>query len=98
MDQDDNPHEGRAVTGLRPVREERKFEIELREGVTVKELLLDIGFKENEVEYLRVWVGKDWVSLYTVLNDSDEVTIGVPLGGGNLVKPFRCHLGRRRNR
>jgi molybdopterin converting factor small subunit len=70
------------LPGLRPIRGEKRFEIELNDGATVKELLLSIGFRENEIEHLRVWVGKDMASLHTVLKDSDEVTMGVPLGGG----------------
>lgn len=70
------------LPGLRPVRDERKFEIELREDATVKELLLAAGFKEEEVGYLWPWIQKNRVPLYTVLKDSDKVVVGVPLGGG----------------
>lgn len=70
------------LSGLRPVREERKFEIELHEGATVKELLLAVGFKEEEIGYLWPWLQKNRAPLYTVLKDSDEVVVGVPVGGG----------------
>ncbi len=70
------------LPGLRPVREGRKFEIELREGATVKELLLAVGFKEEEIGYLWPWIRKNRAELYTVLKNSDEVVVGVPLGGG----------------
>jgi hypothetical protein len=70
------------LPGLRPVRDERKFEIELREGATVKKLLLAVGFKEKEVRYLWPWVRKNRAPLYTVLKNSDKVVVGVPLGGG----------------
>jgi hypothetical protein len=70
------------LPGVRPVRGERNFEIELQEGATVRDLLLAAGFRESEIEYIRVWVGKNLASLHTVLRDSDDATVGVPLGGG----------------
>jgi molybdopterin converting factor small subunit len=70
------------LPGLKPIRGERKFETEVREGATVKDLFLAVGYEEGEIEHLRVWIGKSSASLNTVLKDRDEVTAGVPLAGG----------------
>jgi molybdopterin converting factor small subunit len=70
------------LPGVRAVGEKRKLEIELRDGATVKELLLAAGFGESDIQHLRVWVRKDLASFHTVLNDSDELLVAVPLSGG----------------
>lgn len=70
------------LPGLRKVQDKRKFEVELPEGATVKDMLLSVGFGEDEIQHIRVWVGKDLASIHTVLKDSDEATASVPIGGG----------------
>ncbi len=70
------------LPGLKAIQNKRKFEVEMPEGANVRDLLLKLGFSEEEIEHLRVWVGENLASLHTVLKDSDDLTVSVPLSGG----------------
>lgn len=70
------------MSAVRCPREERNFELELPSGATVRMMLTMIGFKEDEVEHLRVFVNNKWAHLDKALKDDDEVWVGVVVGGG----------------
>ncbi len=70
------------LPGLKAIQNKREFDVELPEGANVRDLFLKIGFSEDEIEHLRVWVGKNLASLHTVLKDSDDLIVTVPLSGG----------------
>lgn len=67
---------------LKRLREERNFELELPDDATVRTMLANVGFKENELEHLRIFVNNKWARLDKVLKDSDDIWVGVVVGGG----------------
>ena len=70
------------MPGLRPIRKEKVFDLQLPEKTTLKSTLTKIGFKEEEVEHLRVFVNEKITDLNKVLKDGDSIWIGIILGGG----------------
>ncbi|MEM2890301.1 MAG: MoaD/ThiS family protein [Candidatus Hadarchaeum sp.] len=70
------------MPGLRPVREENVFEMELPPDSTLKSMLLEVGFREDEIEHLRVFVNEKLASLNKELKDGDNIWIGIVMGGG----------------
>lgn len=69
------------MPGLR-VRGGAKFELELPEGATAREMLVKLGFKGEELEPLRVFVNEKLVELEKVLKDGDDIWVGMAIGGG----------------
>ncbi|MGC8817302.1 MAG: MoaD/ThiS family protein [Candidatus Hadarchaeum sp.] len=70
------------MPGLKPVRKENVFEMELPSDITLRETLLEIGFRENEIEHLRAFVNEELAPLDKTLKDGDSIWIGVVIGGG----------------
>ncbi len=70
------------MPGLGRERREPKFELDLADGSNMKSMLAKIGFKEDEVDHLRVFVNEKLVSSSKVLKDGDEVWVGIIIGGG----------------
>lgn len=67
---------------LKRLREERNFELELPDNATVRTMLTNVGFKENELEHLRIFVNNKWAHLDKVLKDGDDIWVGIIVGGG----------------
>ena len=67
---------------LKRLREERKFELELPDDATVRTMLANVGFKENELEHLRIFVNNNLARLDKVLKDGDDIWVGIVVGGG----------------
>jgi len=67
---------------LKRLREERNFELELPDNATVRTMLTNVGFKENELEHLRIFVNNKWAHLDKVLKDGDDIWVGIVVGGG----------------
>ncbi|MFQ6129793.1 MAG: MoaD/ThiS family protein [Candidatus Hadarchaeaceae archaeon] len=67
---------------LKRLRKERNFELELSDDATVKTMLENVGFKENELEHLRIFVNNKLAHLDKVLKDGDDIWVGVVVGGG----------------
>ena len=72
------------LAGIRTPRRERIVGLELPEDSTVRDALLTYGFKENEIEFLRVWRGGELANLHTELKDADKLSVAIPLSGGFL--------------
>ena len=70
------------MTGLRRAQKEKIFEVELPNDSTVKDLLTKLGFKEDEAEYLRVFVNEKLVTLSKVLKGGEDIWVGIIIGGG----------------
>ncbi len=70
------------MTGLRRAQKEKIFEMELPKESTVKDLLLKIGFKEDEIEHLRVFVDEKLVTQSKVLKGGENIWVGIIIGGG----------------
>lgn len=71
------------MPGLRPVRKENPFELELSPETSLRAMLLQVGFKEEETEHLRVFVNERLAPLNKTLKDGDSIWIGVVMGGGD---------------
>ncbi|MEM3420942.1 MAG: MoaD/ThiS family protein [Candidatus Hadarchaeum sp.] len=71
------------MPGLRPVRKENVFEMELPPESNLKSMLLEVGFREDEIEHLRVFVNEKLASLNKELKDGDNIWIGIVMGGGD---------------
>jgi len=67
---------------LKRLREERNFEQELSDDATVRTMLANIGFKENELEHLRIFINNKLAHLDKVLKDGDDIWVGIVVGGG----------------
>ena len=70
------------MPGLRPVRKNNVFDLELPDDSTLKSMLIKTGFKEDEIEHLRVFVNEKLVSFNKALKDGDDIWVGIILGGG----------------
>ena len=70
------------MSGLRPVQKNNVFDLELPDDSTLKSMLIKTGFKEDEIEHLRVFVNEKFVSFNKVLKDGDDIWVGIILGGG----------------
>ncbi|MBC7218936.1 MAG: MoaD/ThiS family protein [Hadesarchaea archaeon] len=70
------------MPGLRPIRRENVFEMELPADTTLKSMLLEAGFREDEIEHLRVFVNEKLAPLNKALKDGDNIWIGIVMGGG----------------
>lgn len=67
---------------LRRLREEKNFDLKLPDDATVGAALEKLGFKEDEMEHLRVFVNNKWARLDRTLKDGDDMWVGVVVGGG----------------
>ena len=67
---------------LRRLREEKNFELELPDDVTVGAALAKLGFKKDEMEHLRIFVNNKGARFDKALKDGDDIWIGVVVGGG----------------
>ncbi|MDI6642728.1 MAG: MoaD/ThiS family protein [Candidatus Hodarchaeaceae archaeon] len=67
---------------LRRLRKERKFDLELPANATVRTVLAKLGFKEDEMEHLRIFINNEWARLNKALKDGDAIWVGVIVGGG----------------
>jgi len=70
------------MPGLGRARKENLFSLELPVNATLKSALIKAGFKEDEVEHLRVFVNEKIVPLEKTLKDGDQIWVGIVLGGG----------------
>ncbi len=70
------------VPVLKHLREETNFELELPDDATVRTMLANVGFKENELEHLRIFINNKWARLDKALKDGDDIWVGVIVGGG----------------
>jgi len=70
------------MSGLRSVQKSNVFNIELPDGFTPKSMLSKIGFKDEEIEHLSVFVNEKLVPFKEILKDGDDVWVGIVLGGG----------------
>lgn len=70
------------MSGLRPVRKNNVFDLELPDDSTLKSMLIKTGFKEDEIEHLRVFVNEKLTSFNKALKDGDDIWVGIILGGG----------------
>jgi len=70
------------IPTLRRSRKETKFNLELLDGTTVNAMLAELGFKEDEMEPLRIFVNNKSARLDKVLKDDDGVWVGIIVGGG----------------
>lgn len=61
----------------------RKIKLtQLRNGLSIRELLSKVGFHEKEIEQLIPIVNGNRTTLGSQLNDGDHLWITFPLGGG----------------
>ena len=67
---------------LRRPAGKRKFPLEISELSTVKNLLAEIKFSEEESSYLLVYIGSVHVKNDYILKDGDSVFITALVGGG----------------
>ena len=70
------------IPTLRRSRKETKFDLELPDVTTVEAMLAELGFKEDEMEPLRIFVNNKSARLDKVLKDDDGVWVGIIVGGG----------------
>ena len=70
------------MSGLRRVRKNNVFDLELPDNSTLKSMLIKTGFKKDEIEHLRVFVNEKLVTLNKALKDGDDIWVGIILGGG----------------
>lgn len=70
------------MPGLRQVRKDNVFNLELPDNSTLKSLLIKAGFKEDETEHLRVFVNEKIAPSNKALKDGDNIWVGIILGGG----------------
>ncbi len=70
------------MPAVRRVREEKNFELKLPDGAIVRAMLAELGFREDEVEHLRIFVNNKWSPLDKTLKDGDEIWVGIIIGGG----------------
>ncbi|MGQ9787857.1 MAG: FAD binding domain-containing protein [Candidatus Hadarchaeaceae archaeon] len=69
------------MPGLRPIRKENVFEMELPTEITLQSMLLKAGFREDEIEHLRVFVNEKLAPLNKALKNGDNIWIGIVIGG-----------------
>jgi sulfur carrier protein ThiS len=67
---------------LKRKAKENCFELEVAEGKTVHQVLLDMGYKEEEIRYLIAILNGNRVELATTLQEGDRLRILLPIGGG----------------
>jgi hypothetical protein len=60
----------------------RKIIIELKEIISIKTLLLDVGFKESELEFLIPILNGTRTTHDQLLSNNDHIWITLPIGGG----------------
>ncbi len=60
----------------------RKEVIEFSEEITIKTILVDIGFLPSEIEYLIPIVNGTRTSHDYVVQNNDHIWISLPIGGG----------------
>lgn len=70
------------MPGIRRVQKKNIFDVELPKDSTLKTMLIKTGFKEDEIEHLRVFVNEKLTSLNKVLKDGDSIWVGIIIGGG----------------
>ncbi len=70
------------MPGLRRVRKNNAFELELPDNSSLKSMLIKAGFKEDETEHLRIFVNEKISHLNKALKDGDNIWVGIILGGG----------------
>lgn len=67
---------------LRRSRKETTFGLELPEDTTVETMLAKLGFKEEEMQHLRIFANNKAAPLDKMLKDGDDIWVGVVVGGG----------------
>lgn len=70
------------MPGIRRVRKENVFNLEIPSNSTLKSMLIKTGFKKDEIEHLRVFVNEKLVHLNKALKDGDNIWVGIVIGGG----------------
>lgn len=70
------------MPGLRQAQQGNVFDLELPDNSTLKSLLIKMGFKEEEIEYLRTFVNEKIATAKKALKDGDNIWVGIILGGG----------------
>lgn len=67
---------------LRRPEGKRKFQLKISVGSTIKNLLADLMFSEEESQYLLSYIGSTQLKNDHVLKDGDSVFITALVGGG----------------
>lgn len=70
------------MPGIRRVRKGNVFNLEIPANSTLKSMLIKTGFKEDEIEHLRIFVNGKLVPLNKALKDGDNIWVGIVIGGG----------------
>jgi hypothetical protein len=61
---------------------ENKFEFEAREGQTIKQIILELGYKEEEMRYLIPVLNSKRVDMVSTVKEGDHLKVLLPIGGG----------------
>ena len=56
--------------------------VDLEAGATVQDLIAAIGFSPAQARFFRVAIGGAVADRHTQLEEGDQVTLMVPIGGG----------------
>jgi sulfur carrier protein ThiS len=67
---------------LRRQRDETIFDMKMSDNSTVKAMLSELGFKDEETVCLIIIVNGKIAHLEEQLNDNDSVWVGMVIGGG----------------
>jgi len=67
---------------LRRTRDKPIFDLELADDATVKTMLAELGFKDDEMNHLWIFVNNKLERLEKNLRDGDDVWVGIVVGGG----------------
>jgi sulfur carrier protein ThiS len=70
------------VPGLKNPRKEHRFDMDLPDNATVKNMLMEIGYEEKETEHLMVSISNKLVPMEKKLKDGDDIFVWAPIGGG----------------
>ena len=70
------------VPGLKNPRKEHRFDMDLPDDATVKNMLMEIGYEEKETEHLMVSISNKLVPMEKKLKDGDDIFVWAPIGGG----------------
>jgi len=67
---------------LRRQQDETIFDMKMSDNATVKTMLLELGFKDEEISCLIISVNGKIARLEEKLSDNDSVWVGMVIGGG----------------
>ena len=70
------------MPGVRRIQKESVSDLELPCDTTLKTAVIKLGFKDDEIEHLRIFVNNKLASIHKVLKDGDYIWVGIIMGGG----------------